>query len=281
MIVNPPTFIFVIEKIAKQYLSHTLSIEVDEVGETVAASSTDKSINTSTSEEQQFLEEVLPKFIQWIDYIESNILDGHFEVGDKLPSERELSQMLSVSRNSVREGIRILEVIGVISSQHGIGNYIADHFDKTLVQVMTMMYALEKMTYNEIREFLYAVEFQAVVLAMDNISHEQIEKLKANLEMLENSADEEEQVMSDKMIHYTIVEASGNRLVMANYLALAKIMDNFIRETRSKIMTNERKSMTFQGIHRHLVEAICNRDLELGKRALDEHFVYICKNMDT
>ena len=51
-----------------------------------------------------------------IDYIESNILDGHFEVGDKLPSERELSQMLSVSRNSVREGIRILEVIGVISS---------------------------------------------------------------------------------------------------------------------------------------------------------------------
>ena len=70
MIVNPPTFIFVIEKIAKQYLSHTLSIEVDEVGETVAASFTDKSINTSTSEEQQFLEEVLPKFIQWIDYIE-------------------------------------------------------------------------------------------------------------------------------------------------------------------------------------------------------------------
>ena len=52
-----------------------------------------------------------------------------------------------------------------------------------------MMYALEKMTYNEIREFRYAVEFQAVVLAMDNISHEQIEKLKANLEMLENSAD--------------------------------------------------------------------------------------------
>ena len=51
-----------------------------------------------------------------IDYIESNILDGHFEVGDKLPSERELSQMLSVSRNSVREGIRILEVIGVILS---------------------------------------------------------------------------------------------------------------------------------------------------------------------
>ena len=42
-----------------------------------------------------------------IDYIESNILDGHFEVGDKLPSERELSQMLSVSRNSVREGFPV------------------------------------------------------------------------------------------------------------------------------------------------------------------------------
>lgn len=216
-----------------------------------------------------------------IDYIESHILDGHFEVGDKLPSERELSQMLSVSRNSVREGIRILEVIGVISSQHGIGNYIADHFDKTLVQVMTMMYALEKMTYNEIREFRYAVEFQAVVLAMDNISKEQVKKLQENLDILEHSSDEEEQVLSDKMIHYTIVEASGNRLVIANYLALTKIMDSFIRETRSKIMRDERNSIAFQGIHRHLVEAICDKNLEMGKRALDEHFVYICKNMDT
>lgn len=77
MIVNPPTFIFVIEKIAKQYHSHTLSIEVDEVGETVAASSINSSTesssmntSTATSQEQQFLEEVLPKFVQWIDYIE-------------------------------------------------------------------------------------------------------------------------------------------------------------------------------------------------------------------
>lgn len=216
-----------------------------------------------------------------IDYIENRILEGSFEVGDKLPSERELSQMLSVSRNSVREGLRILEIIGVISSQHGIGNYIADHFDKTLVQVMTMMYALEKMTYNEIKEFRYAVEFQALVLAMDNISAEQTEMLKHHLHILENSDDEDEKVHSDKMIHYTIVEASGNRLVIANYLALTKIMDSFIREMRSKIMQSEENPEDFQQTHRHLVEAICDNDLELGKRALDAHFVYICKNMDT
>ena len=68
---------------------------------------------------------------------------------------------------------------------------------------------------------------------------------------------------------------------MDYYLSLSKIMEYFIREKSYNILTNERKSMTFQGIHRHLVEAIFNRDLELGKRALDEHFVYICKNMDT
>lgn len=216
-----------------------------------------------------------------IDYIENRILEGSFEVGDKLPSERELSQMLSVSRNSVREGIRILEIIGVISSQHGIGNYIADHFDKTLVQVMTMMYALEKMTYNEIREFRYAVEFQALVLAMDNITAEEKEKLQKHLYLLENSDNEEEKVYSDKMIHYTIVEASGNRLVIANYLALTKIMDGFIREMRSKIMEREENPHDFHETHHHLVDAICNNNLGLGKQALDAHFVYICKNMDT
>ena len=80
-----------------------------------------------------------------------------FEVGDELCllSGNYLRCCLSAGIPSGREFV-FCEVIGVISSQHGIGNYIADHFDKTLVQVMTMMYALEKMTYNEIREFRYA-----------------------------------------------------------------------------------------------------------------------------
>ena len=88
-----------------------------------------------------------------IEYVETRILAGKLTAGDRLPAERELAQTLNVSRTAVREGIRLLEVIGIVESRRGSGNYIAQRVDQTLEQVLTMMYALDDMRYDEIREF--------------------------------------------------------------------------------------------------------------------------------
>ena len=76
-------------------------------------------------------------------YIKEQILNGELKAGDKLPPERELAQILDVSRNSVREGLRILENMGVIASQQGSGNYISNEFDDAIVSVMSYMYVLK------------------------------------------------------------------------------------------------------------------------------------------
>ena len=103
-----------------------------------------------------------------IEYVETLVLAGKLKVDDRLPAERELAQFLNVSRTALREGIRLLEVIGIVESRQGSGNYISRNFDETLEQVLTMMYALDEMGYDEIREFRYAVERQALVLAVHN-----------------------------------------------------------------------------------------------------------------
>lgn len=77
---------------------------------------------------------------------------------------------LGASRNSVREGLGILERMGAISSQQGAGNFISDNFEKTLIEVMTLMFILEEGTFREISEFRYALETQALALAMEHIS---------------------------------------------------------------------------------------------------------------
>ena len=74
-----------------------------------------------------------------INYVERQIMQGSYKKGDKLPPERELAALLSASRNSVREGLGILERMGVISSQQGAGNFISDNFEKTLIEVMTCL----------------------------------------------------------------------------------------------------------------------------------------------
>ena len=220
---------------------------------------------------------------KFIEYVENRILEGTLKVGDSLPAERVLAQQLGISRTAVREGIRILEVIGIVESRHGSGNYIQSYFDKTLVQVLTMMYALDALSYNEIREFRYSVERQALVLAVNNADEESRAELTRYLQIMEDpDRSEQEQTQADHMIHYTIIQMSGNRLVIANYLALNRIIGEFIGDIRRQIRKESLEDFAgFQSVHRQMVEAICTGDLDLAKDALDRHFVYISQDIDT
>ncbi len=217
-----------------------------------------------------------------IDYIETLILAGKLKVDDRLPAERDLAQKLNVTRTAVREGIRLLEVMGVVESRQGSGNYIARHFDESLEHVLTILYALDDMSYSQIREFRYAIERQALVLAMPNATTESKAELKRHLDGLLNGKTLEEQTESDRMLHLCLVKMCRNRLVIANYLALNRIIDRFIRATRDKMQHQDKKSFDdLQSVHQQLVEAILAGDLELGKEALDRHFLFIQNDYDT
>lgn len=217
-----------------------------------------------------------------IEYIETMILAGKLKVDSRLPAERELAQSLNVSRTAVREGIRLLEVMGIVESRQGSGNYIARHFDETLEQVLTIMYALDEMSYEQIREFRDAVERQALVLAVQNADDRGKKELQEHLDGLLHGETEEAQTESDRMLHLCLVRMSRNRLVIANYLALNRIIDRFIRDVRKRIRDeSEEEFQAFQDIHKQLVDAIVSGDLEKGKSALDRHFSYIARGFDT
>ena len=73
-----------------------------------------------------------------IEHIKKQIINHDLTIGEKLPPEREISEQLGVSRNSVREAIHMLEMMGFISSQQGAGNYVSCNFEKNLVESMSM-----------------------------------------------------------------------------------------------------------------------------------------------
>ena len=172
--------------------------------------------------------------------------------------------------------------MGVVESRQGSGNYIARHFDESLEHVLTILYALDDMSYSQIREFRYAIERQALVLAMPNATTESKAELKRHLDGLLNGKTLEEQTESDRMLHLCLVKMCRNRLVIANYLALNRIIDRFIRATRDKMQHQDKKSFDdLQSVHQQLVEAILAGDLELGKEALDRHFLFIQNDYDT
>lgn len=217
-----------------------------------------------------------------IDYIEDQILGGKLIIGQKLPTERDLAQQLDVSRTAVREGIQLLEVMGIVERRQGSGNYITSHFDRTLEKVLTIMYALDEMTYEEVQEFRYAVERQALVLAVKNVDQRGKEHLRQYLDGMLHGKTEEEQTENDRLLHLCLVEMSGNRLVIANYMALTRVISHSVQTAREKIRArNPQDFQTFQAVHRQLAEAVANGDLDAAKEALDRHFVYVTEGYDT
>lgn len=216
-----------------------------------------------------------------IDYVRQNILSHQYRIGDKLPSERELAVQLEISRNSIREGLRILERMGVVSSQHGAGNYISGKFDNTLTEVLSMMYALQQLEVNQITEFRYGLEYGAMNLAVVHATEKQKEQMVYHLQALDEVETEQERVVHDKKIHYFLIEASQNKYMMLNFIALTAIMDLYIPAMRGKILNSMKTKDFLYEAHRLIVEGVIQKDLEKGMKGLSLHFQYINQYKNT
>lgn len=206
-----------------------------------------------------------------IDYIKQEIREGKLTSGSKLPAERELSGLLGISRNSVREAIRTLDIMGVISSQQGAGNYLTGNFENNLVESMSMMFLLNQIDYQQISQLRRGLEMQALLLAIDNITEAQVNELSAVVAELEHTT-EENNVLLDKKLHYTIAAASRNVLITNILQALSDLIDQFIADLRREILSSPDSKIILQEAHNDMMKSLVSRDKNLAYEAINKHF---------
>ena len=216
-----------------------------------------------------------------IGYIKGEIISGGLVQGQKLPPERELAQILGVGRNSVREALRALGVIGVIDSTQGAGNFVAGRFDRNLVEWMTMMYLLRQTDYRQISELRSGLELQAGSLAVARISDPAVDELARIVDELGRCHDEGRSAALDKQLHYRIAQASQNQLIMEILQALSHVMDAFIQDLRREILQALAYRDRLQAVHQNMVTALKKRDAAGLEAAYREHFGLISAALDT
>ena len=135
------------------------------------------------------------------------ILKGELKPGERL-MEIALAEKLGVSRNSVREALKILTVMGVVSSRQGAGNYISGNFKGYMVDALSMMFMLDKLDYDQINQIRIGLEMQAYALAVKNAETKDIIELQEYVNALDQSTDNDEKTMYDKKIHYCLLYTS-------------------------------------------------------------------------
>ena len=111
------------------------------------------------------------------------IFDGLLKPGDRLPSEIELSRLFSVSRQTIREALRILELSGFITVQNGGtgGPLIKDTITYTISDLFLDAFRMEKISIEELTIARLEIEKMVLNHVMDNAGASDIESLKQNV----------------------------------------------------------------------------------------------------
>ena len=145
--------------------------------------------------------------------IQHDIQSKTLRPGDRLAPERQLAENLGVSRATIREAIRALEMIGLVVSRQGEGNFISDRMDLALLQPMTISFYLGGGSLYDIHHFRQSLEVEATGLAAVAPSPSFAAHLTALADQMEIAPDIDTSAALDDDFHQSIAAASDNGLI--------------------------------------------------------------------
>ncbi|AYC29838.1 FadR/GntR family transcriptional regulator [Paenisporosarcina cavernae] len=109
-------------------------------------------------------------FLSIVRSLRELITAENLKTGDKLPSERELSERLGVGRSSVREALRSLELLGLIETRRGEGTFLTDFRKHQLVEVLATFILQDKQSIKDVHITRQILEKEAISIIVDNES---------------------------------------------------------------------------------------------------------------
>jgi GntR family transcriptional repressor for pyruvate dehydrogenase complex len=130
-------------------------------------------------------------------------IDG-LKTGDKIPSERELSERLNFGRSSVREALRALELLGLIETRRGEGTFIRDFRGNHLVQLLSTFILQDEKAKRDVFETKNIIEMDCLRLALQKIEDKNILHLRKWVD--------QEDILNDDEFFDQIIELADNHL---------------------------------------------------------------------
>lgn len=194
----------------------------------------------------------------------------NLEPGDKLPSERTLSEKFGVTRSNVREAIQKLEFYGLLDSIPQSGTFVANIGVIAMNGMIEEILSIETPDFKSLVETRILLELKTVRLASIRRSKQDLEKIKSALLAYEAKVLKgEDAVQEDLLFHLAIARACGNSSINTFMLSITpEIITNF-----EKYHVCD-KSLAKKGIdeHRAIYEAIKEQKPQIAKQKMKDHF---------
>ena len=209
---------------------------------------------------------------QVIRFLLGLIAEKRLKVGDFVPSEVKVSEMLQVSRGIVRESYRALASVGVLSVQSGKRPRIREMDPTVLSEFFAYAAATSQIDAQQILELRRAVEMQAAFLAAQNGTDEELLRIKQAGERLHQyPISHPEWIACDYELHIAIASAVHNPLFQIVIRALRAPLEESMRAgIESQVSVHTENHIV--DLHDRIVDAVCSRDPVAASKAVEEHF---------
>ncbi len=203
-----------------------------------------------------------------VSHIRTLIDEQNLGVGDALPSERELTEMFSSSRNTVREAMRILKAYGLVDVRPKVGAVIIDRRMDAVFDLYSFnSLELSRKTFLDTQGFRRLIEVGGIDLLLDQATPDDIAELRSINDQMPEQTDYAGAAQQDYRFHLRLVSILDNRQIVEIYRVMKPVM--------LKIMENGVSRAKFDGInyaqHAAIVDALEARDRLAFQYRMAEH----------
>jgi DNA-binding FadR family transcriptional regulator len=194
-----------------------------------------------------------------------------FKSGDRLPSLRELTETLGVSRPSVREGLRALEALGIIEIKHGSGIYVAGGMPPIAPNAaFSADSAIGAQAAREILAVRLSVEPEVSALAALHATDEDLAKLGRDVDEFRRDFGKMTNPPSDAAFHIDLCRASHNNAFLEIMKWIAQFYAKDAKRPEAKDVDD----------HARIFAAVMNRDSRAARREMTRHLTWIGEVME-
>jgi GntR family transcriptional repressor for pyruvate dehydrogenase complex len=209
-----------------------------------------------------------------VERIKQMIIDGRLRPGDRLPKEQELAEELGLSRGSLREAVRALTIMRVLTTRQGDGTYVTSLSPSMLISATNFIVDFQDgatlLDFLHVRRLL---EAEASALAARHLTPEALDELTELVDEAEvlasaDAVDHERMLANDQAFHAMIIETGGNPVLAA---VAASMSGATVRARTWRGLTEDEAAERTVREHREIVEALRMRDPERARLRAAAH----------
>lgn len=194
------------------------------------------------------------------------IFSGSIQPGEKLPTERQLQEALNVGRSSIREAIKVLNVLGILEVRQGDGTYLTKSDSGFLLESIEWGLLLGEKNVMDVIEARKEIEITVAKFAAERCTQEEIKELLAILEKLERSSFNDF-VELDVAFHLKLADMAKNSVFKNMLISIQSLLRTWI-----KLVINEADNTDFSySDHLNIYLAVSKKDQHEAEHAMRAH----------